>query len=112
MGSIRQNKVARFLQKEIADIFIREAKNLFKGKLITITTVRISPDLSVARVYLSIFPYKEEEKYVEYINQQSKIIRSQLGSNVRHQLRIVPELVFFRDDSIDYADRIDNLLNT
>lgn len=100
------------MQKEVADIFIREGNNLFKGKLITVTVVRISPDLSVARVYLSVFPYKQEEKYIEYINQQSKIIRSQLGSHVRHQLRIVPELVFFRDDSIDYADRIDNLLNT
>lgn len=110
MESIRQNKVARLLQKEIADILIKEGNNLFRGKLITVTMVRISPDMSIARVYLSIFPYKEEENYVEYINQQSKHFRNQLGISVRHQLRIIPELVFFRDDSIDYAGRIDELL--
>ena len=111
MESIRQNKVARLLQKEVAEIILRETNNLFHGKLITVTVVRISPDMSVARVYLSIFPYKKEENYIEYINQQSKHIRNQLGMHVRHQLRIIPELVFFRDDSIDYAGRIDELLN-
>ncbi len=111
MESIRQNKVARLLQKEVAEIILRETNNLFHGKLITVTVVRISPDMSVARIYLSIFPYKEEENYIELINQHSKYIRNQLGQHVRHQLRIIPELVFFRDDSIDYAGRIDELLN-
>ena len=112
MESIRQNKVARLLQKEIADIILKESNSLFPGKLLTVTVVRISPDMSIARVYISIFPYKEDEHYIEYVNQQSKHIRNQLGMHVRHQLRIIPELVFFRDDSLDYAGRIDELLNS
>ncbi len=110
MGSIRQNKVARLLQKEIAEIFQYEHNNLFRGKMITVTVVRIAPDLSMARIYLSIYPFRKEENYIAYINQQAKFIRNQLGKKVRYQLRIVPELNFFHDDSIDYADRIDELL--
>ena len=111
MVSIRQNKIARLLQKEIAEIFQYEHGNLFKGKMITVTVVRVAPDLSMARIYLSIFPLKNEENYIAYINQQAKFMRNQLGKKVRHQLRIVPELHFFHDDSIDYAGRIDELLN-
>ena len=110
MESIRQNKVSRLLQTEIATVFQAEANNLFQGKLITITVVRISPDLSFAKVYLSIFPFKKDENYIDYINQQSKNIRTQLGKKIKNQLRIVPELAFYRDDSIDYASRIDELL--
>ena len=110
MGSIRQNKVARLLQREIADIFQYEHDNLFRGKMITVTIVRVAPDLSIARIYLSIFPFRKEENYIAYINQQSRFMRNQLGKKIRHQLRVVPELHFFHDDSIDYADRIDELL--
>jgi len=110
MGSIRQNKIARLLQKEIAEIFQYEHGNLFRGKMITVTVVRVAPDMSIARIYLSVYPFKKEENYFEYINQHTKYMRNQLGKKVRHQLRIVPELVFFRDDSIDYAGRIDELL--
>ncbi|HJX71076.1 MAG TPA: 30S ribosome-binding factor RbfA [Bacteroidales bacterium] len=110
MASIRQNKIARLLQKEIAEIFQMERQNLFKGKMITVTVVRVVADMSMARIYLSVFPYKKEEDYLEYINQHAKFMRNQLGKKVRHQLRIVPELYFFLDDSIDYAGRIDELL--
>jgi len=111
MGIIRQNKVARLLQKEIAEIFQYEHHNLFRGKMITVTVVRVAPDLSLARIYLSIFPLKMEENYIAYINQHAKFMRNKLGKKIRHQLRIVPELHFFHDDSIDYAGRIDELLN-
>jgi ribosome-binding factor A len=98
------------LQKEIAEIFQIEQYNLFKGKMITVTIVRVAADLSMARIYLSIFPYKKEENYLEYINEHAKFIRNQLGKKIRYQLRLVPELYFFHDDSIDYAGRIDELL--
>lgn len=111
MESIRQNKVARLLQKEIAAIILQESNVLFPGKMITVTVVRVSPDLSVAKIYLSIFPYKQEEKYIEQVNQHSKNLRNSLAKKVKNQLRIVPELIFYRDDSIDYANRIDDLLN-
>ena len=110
MEPIRLNKVARLIQKEVAAIFQQEANGMFQGKMITVTTARVSPDLSVAKIYISIFPYKENEKYLTYINYQTKLIRNQLGKKIRHQLRIIPELIFYRDDSIDYADRIDKLL--
>ncbi|NJK87696.1 MAG: 30S ribosome-binding factor RbfA, partial [Bacteroidales bacterium] len=105
------NKVARLIQKEIATVFQIEANSLFPGKMITVTVVRVSPDLSIAKVYLSVFPFKPEEKYIEYINEQSKHLRNGLAKKIKNQLRIVPELVFYRDDSIDYANRIDDLLN-
>ncbi len=98
------------LQKEIAEIFQYEHNNLFKGKMITVTVVRVTPDMSMARIYLSVYPFKKEENYMAYINQQAKYMRNQLGKKVRHQLRILPELFFFHDDSIDYAGRIDELL--
>ncbi len=110
MEPIRQNKVARLIQKEIASIFQHEANRLFRGKMITVTNARITPDLSIAKIYISIFPYKEDEKYIAYVNQQAKPLRNQLGKKIRHQVRIIPDLVFYRDDSIDYAERIEDLL--
>ncbi len=112
MESIRQNKVARLLQKEIANIFQRDMNSTYHGKMITVTVVRVTPDLGLAKVYLSIFPLKEDENFLHYINEQSKAIRNALGKKIRHQVRIVPELVFYRDDSLDYADRIDKLLKS
>ncbi len=109
MDSTRQNKVARLLQKELSQIFQRLGNEL-GGKLFTVTVVRISPDLSVARVYLSIFPKNKDEDPLEAVNGHNSHIRYELGRKVRNQLRIVPELSFFIDDSLDYIDNIDNLL--
>ena len=80
------------------------------GILISVSAVRISPDKSVARAYLSIFPSKKRKKIVKNINGNMKSIRFELGTRVRHQLRIIPELKFFVDDSLDYLERIDELL--
>ncbi len=112
MESIRQNKIARLLQKELANIFLKESKNLFDGKLITVTVVRVTPDLSIAKVYLSIFPFKENDNFYTIVNQSAKTIRNSLGKKIRHQLRIVPELVFYQDDSLDYIENIDKLLKS
>jgi ribosome-binding factor A len=110
MDSTRQQKVSRLLQKEMAEMFQRELTHLFHGKMVTLTVVRISPDLSVARVYLSIFPPAARQETLDVINENTVSIRHRLGQRIRQQLRIVPELHFFIDDSIDYYENIDNLL--
>jgi ribosome-binding factor A len=110
--SVRQSKIARLLQKELAEIFQKESRNLFNGKIITVTVVRITPDLALARVYLSIFPLKENEDFAQIINHNISAIRNFLGKRVRHQLRNVPELLFFQDDSLDYIDNINRLLKS
>jgi ribosome-binding factor A len=110
MDSIRQNKVARLIQKDLADIFQHESRNLFQGKLISVTVVRVSKDLSVAKVYLSIFPSEGSDEVLNLIKQVSGQIRGILGHKVGKQLRIIPELSFFIDDSLDYIDNITTLL--
>ncbi len=110
MSSTRQSKIERLLQKDLGDIFQKGTNTLFKGKMITVTTVRISPDLSSARVYLSLFPVKDKKEFIEYINSVEGQIRFDLGKRIRHQLRKVPGLKFFVDDSLDYIENIDNLL--
>lgn len=109
METTRQNKISRLLQKELSDIFLLQAKSM-PGMLISVSAVRISPDLSVARAYLSIFPSEKAEETVKNINGNMKSIRYELGTRVRHQLRIIPELKFFVDDSLDYLEKIDELL--
>lgn len=110
MSTTRQNKISRLIQKELGDIFQRNTASLFPGKMITVTAVRVSPDLSVARVYLSLFPVQDKNDYLTYISSVESQIRFELGKRVRHQLRKIPELAFFLDDSLDYIENIDNLL--
>jgi len=110
MASTRQNKVSRLLQKELGDIFQREGKGIFPGKLITVTNVRITSDLGQARVFLSIFPSVEKAEFEKSMLDKTGHIRHELGNRIRHQLRAVPELDFFFDDSLDYLDNIDKLL--
>ncbi|MDR0962230.1 MAG: 30S ribosome-binding factor RbfA [Mediterranea sp.] len=109
METTRQNKIARLLQKELSEIFLLQAKSMH-GMLVSVSAVRISPDLSVARAYLSIFPSEKAEETIQSINKNMKSIRYELGTRVRHQLRIIPELKFFVDDSLDYLEKIDELL--
>jgi len=111
MDSVRQNKMARLLLKELAVFFQFESRNLFPGKLITVTAVRVSPDLGFAKVYLSIFPHKPDEDIIDQITKHhSKHIRNVLGRNIRNQVRAIPELAFYLDDSMDYVERIEKLL--
>lgn len=97
------------LQKELGDIFLLQTKSMH-GVLVSVSAVRISPDMSIARVYLSIFPSEKGEELIKNINANMKSIRYELGTRVRFQLRIIPELKFFLDDSLDYLERIDELL--
>jgi ribosome-binding factor A len=110
MESTRQQKFARLIQKEMAEIFLSEARGLFGNVMITVTVVRVSPDLSIAKIYVSLFPVKDKDKLLKNIREQTSKLRGILGTRIRQQARVVPELVFFLDDSIDYAEHIDKLL--
>ena len=109
MEGKRQAKIARLIQKELSEIFLLQTKAM-PGILVSVSTVRISPDMSIARVYLSVFPSEKAEEMVKNINDNMKSIRYELGTRVRYQLRIIPELKFFVDDSLDYIEKIDSLL--
>jgi ribosome-binding factor A len=109
--STRQNKISRLVQKELADYFQKESRVHFRGKLLSVTVVRITRDLGIARVYISIFPSEGSEEILQDIKGMSRQIRGSLGKRVGKQLRIIPELEFYLDDSLDYIDKIDGLLN-
>jgi ribosome-binding factor A len=112
MDSVRQNKIARLIQKELAVLFQAEGRELFPGRMITVTMVRVTPDLALAKVYLSVFPHNKDEDIVAQVKPHSRHFRSVLGQNIRHQVRVIPELVFYLDDSMDYFERIDKLLKS
>lgn len=111
MESTRQAKIARLLQKELSEIFRRETAKTH-GVLVTVSTVRVSPDLSVAKVYLSIFPSEKGPELLESVKESARTIRYELAQTVRFQLRKTPELAFFLDDSLDYLENIDQLLKS
>ena len=111
METTRQAKIARLLQKELRQIFRLQTAKM-RGTLVSVSAVRVSPDLSVARVYLSVFPSGKAQEMLESINKSAKTIRYELAQRVRYQLRKTPELAFYIDDSLDYIENIDNLLGT
>lgn len=110
MESIRQQKVARLLQKEIGEIFTKKEVAIANNLMVSVTQVRVSPDLGIAKSYLSLFPAKDKEEVLQKIRSQASEIRYLLGKRVGQQLRHVPELHFYLDDSFDYAEKIDQLL--
>jgi ribosome-binding factor A len=109
MESARLNKIGRLLQKELSELF-RKQTAMMRGTLVSVSAVRVSPDLSVAKVYVSIFPSEKRDELLASIEKNKKTLRYDLGQIVRSQLRRIPELVFYRDDSLDYVDNIDKLL--
>ena len=108
--SIRQEKIASILQKELGQYFQREARTICKGGMVTVTIVRLSPDLSVAKVYLSIFGAKDTKEIFDNITSLSGKIRYEISKLLRHQLRKTPEFHFYLDDSFEYSKKIDDLL--
>lgn len=110
MDGTRLSKVSRQIQKDLGEMFQRQSMALFQGRMITVTTVRVSPDLGVAKVYVSIFPTENREAVLALVRENARTLRHELAKKVRHQLRVVPELAFFLDDSLDYIENIDRLL--
>lgn len=109
MESTRQQKIARLIQKELSEIFRQQTAKM-GNVLVSVSAVRVSPDLSIARVYLSIFPSEKADEILKNINASAKTVRYELAQRVRYQLRKTPELSFFVDDSLDYIEHIDSLL--
>ena len=106
----RQQKIGSLLMKDVSDIFLKEGHNFLRGAMVSITKVRISPDLSLAKIYISVFPFEKNQEILKNVKDNAKMIRYELGKKVRTQLRIVPELVFYVDDSLEYVENIDKLL--
>ena len=109
-GTTRQQKFSRLIQKELSDIFQRDKRGILDNAFITIADVKVSPDLSVARIYLSMTLAKDKEKVLEKINAGKKEIRKALGERIGKQVRIVPEIVFFIDEVEENASRIDEII--
>ena len=108
--STRQQKVARQIQKDISDVLFREAAQFVKGSIVSVTEVRVSPDLSFAKIYLSIFPFDNHEQVMKSVTDNAWLIRKALGTRIRNQLKQLPEIAFALDDSLEYVENIDNLL--
>lgn len=109
MEATRQNRIARLLQKELSLIFQAQTRAMH-GVMVSVTNCKISPDLSICTAYLSIFPSEKGQEIITNVNNNASQIRFELGNRVRKQLRIIPELRFHIDDSLDYIERIDELL--
>ncbi len=109
MQETRQSRIARLLQKELSLIFQQQTRSM-RGVMVSVTQVKVSPDLSICTAHLSIFPSERGEEILTNINNSTSQIRYELGTRVRNQLRIIPELRFHIDDSLDYIENIDRLL--
>ena len=110
MESVRQQKVSRLLQKEIGLLFQQSLSHLTAGNILTVTVVRIAPDLGFAKVYLSVFPEKDPKQMIAGLNENIGEITRSLYPKIRNQFRKMPEIRFYHDDSLDYADRINQIL--
>ena len=109
MNTTRQQKIAAMLQRELANIFLQDSRNIYKC-MITVTKVTITSDLSIARAYLSIYNTQDKEVIINLIKENTKDIRYRLGQQIRNQMRVVPTLEFFLDDTLDYLEHIDEPL--
>ncbi len=109
-GTTRQQKYARLIQKEISDIFQKDKRGILENAFITLADVRVSPDLSVAKIYISMLLEKDKEKVLEKINTRKKEIRKELGDRIGKQVRIIPELVFYIDEVEENAQRIEEII--
>ena len=107
----RQQKIAKQIQKDIAEIIQREYSASLRGTLVTVTTVRVSVDLAYAKIYVSVFPFDRAKATLDYLDEQNRAIRGALGNRMRNQVKSIPELQFFIDDSLEYIENIDNLLS-
>ncbi|MDA9349119.1 MAG: 30S ribosome-binding factor RbfA [Polaribacter sp.] len=107
----RQRKIAGVLQKDLVDVLQKAAQDGMKGILISVSKVHVTSDLGIAKVYLSIFPSKNRDEIVKGVQSNTPLIRHEMARRTRHQLRRMPELLFFGDDTLDYIEEIDKSLN-
>jgi ribosome-binding factor A len=110
METKRQEKISKLLQKDLGQIFQTEMPHLAMRSMLTVTKVHISTDLSQAKVYISLFATKNKEAIIANIRKHTSEIRRELGNRIRHQVRVIPSLNFYLDDSLDYIEKIDTLL--
>jgi ribosome-binding factor A len=110
--SLRQQKYGKLIQKELSDIFLRDKRGIVNHAFITIAEVKVSPDLSVAKVYISMTLAKDKKAVLANLNLHKNEIRKALGDRIRNQARIVPELVFFIDEVEENAQRMDDLIKS
>lgn len=108
--TMRQKKVGAQIQKDVSDIFTRDEPGLVRGALVSVTKVRMSPDLALAKVYVSVFPFDKSGEMIERLKKCATTVRHHLGAKLRNQLRIVPEVAFFVDDSMEYVEHIEKLI--
>ena len=108
--STRQLKVAKEIQKVMAEVIRSKGMAAFGGALVSVSGVKVSPDLSVAKIYVSIFPSDKAEAVMNVLQENGRALRGELGSKVAKQLRIVPEIIFYLDSSLDYVEHIEELL--
>ena len=108
--STRQQKVARQVQRDLAEIIRARGMAAYDGAMLTVSGVKITPDLALAKVYVSVFPSAKATDVMEQLEEETSRLRGELGRRVSKQLRILPELVFYLDDSLDYVEHIDELL--
>jgi len=111
MESIKQKRIAKVIHQELANIFQRQGLSVYKNSVITISAVKLTPDLLVARVYLSIYNSKDEKGILEMFSQQAKTFRGIMGKNIRNQIRRIPELEFFLEESLDEVFRLEKIFN-
>ncbi len=112
MEPTRLTRVEKQIQKDLSEIFLGLSRKLTPGKMLTVTRVRLTPDLGLAKVYTSVFPSDSSQASVDVLNDHVSQIRNELGQRIRHQVRKIPELKFYLDDSLDYIQNIDNLLKS
>ncbi|MDE7451157.1 MAG: 30S ribosome-binding factor RbfA, partial [Alistipes sp.] len=110
METTRQQKIAKQIQKDIADIFQKEGAELVRGTLVTVTAVRVSPDFGYARIYVSVFPFEQSGALLERLEEQNRFLRRALGQRIRNQIKNIPEIRFLVDDSLEYIAQIDRAL--
>ncbi len=110
METTRQQKIAKQIQKDVAEIFQKEGAALVRGLLVTVTGVRVSPDFGYAKIYVSVFPFDRSAELMKTLEHQNWFVRRALGQRLRNQLKNVPEIQFFLDDSLEYIEHIEQAL--
>lgn len=111
MESTRQLKFARLIQKELGEILQKDTKGVLEGAFVTLTKVKVTPDLGLAKVYLSFLMVKDKEEALQKLSAQNKMVRKLLGEKIRKQVRVIPELQFYLDENLDYAAKMDSIFS-